>query len=719
MWDADSGQVVGLVVRAWLSRNARLAFAVSGETVFDAWPDLRESFLRACPFRSLRPFQAGDSDLFFGRDEFAADAAGTISRSDYTVVSGPSGAGKTSLMNAAVIPELGRQGHAVITVRPLDRDSLWEAMAAAVAGKDFPAGMDMRRPGASFDQRRSEAQLKEDFAGETVQSRVRRLCGCLGADRVVVVVDQSEEVLRAGGPRARAFGWDLGQIPSVRHPEGRPFARVVMVVREDDEAQLRSLLPFDGDAVSVVHVGALSAAQLRAAVEEPVRRSGFARYEEKLPDRIIDEVRVQPYSLPALQVILTELWERQGPDGLLRHGVYQELNRGAGPLATHLERLWHQLTPADRDAAARLFLHLVMPVGEDGFARRAASQAEVNPGDWPVAGTLATQRLVVLRGSPSGGALAELAHDSLIEQWPTLAGHLSAYREFLQWRDDLRRRISAWRQSGKQPSQLLTGAALKRALAQQDTQPQQLSQQEREFLQLSRTRVRKLRRRAFLSITTVLILIAGLLAFAVIQNRSAQQNKAVALSRQLAATSAQLLNTNPQLAALLSVAAYKISHTSEAQASLAKQFQNLEYIYKYLNPGSGLISGTAFSPDGRILATREPSRVSLWNISSGALIDTIPAGAGSQVSFSPDGRTLAIPEQNAILLLEVATHRLAFLRHASGPVYFGSQGRTLVSFSTDESKLIVWDRVHSRGSVIWCQAAAGSGGSQGFPASAG
>ena len=27
-------------------------------------------------------------------------------------------------------------------------------------------------------------------------------------------------------------------------------------------------------------------------------------------------------------------------------------------------------------------------------------------------------------------------------------------------------------------------------------------------------------------------------------------------------------------------------------------------------------------------------------------------------------------------------------------------------------------RVHSRGSVIWCQAAAGSGGSQGFPASA-
>src|SRR5262249_41783967 len=157
-----------------------------------------------------------------------------------------------------------------------------------------------------------------------------------------------EELLRAGSSQVRAFSWDLGQLSSVRHAEGRAFARVVMVVREDDEAQLRSLPPFDGDSVSVVHVGALSPAQLRAAVEEPVRPTGFARYEETLPDRIIDEVRVQPYVLPALQVVLTELWERQGPDGLLRHSVYQELNRGAGPLATHLERLWQQVTPADR-----------------------------------------------------------------------------------------------------------------------------------------------------------------------------------------------------------------------------------------------------------------------------------------------------------------------------------------------------------------------------------
>ena len=621
-----------------------------------------------------------------------SDAVDVITRSDSTVVSGPSGAGKTSLMNAAVIPRLERQGHAVITIRSLARDSLWEALAAALAESYFPAP-GTQPSGASPDQQQTETQLKESFAGETVQSRVRRLCDCLGGDRVVVVVDQSEELLRAGSPRARAFCWELGQLPSVRHPEGRAFARIVMVIREDDEARLLSLPPLDGDAVSVIHVGALSAAQLRAAVEEPVRRTRFARYEEKLPDRIIDEVRVQPYVLPALQVILTELWERQGPDGLLRHSVYEELNRGAGPLATHLERLWQQLTPADRDTARRLFLHLVMPVGEDGFARRAASQAEVDPGDWPIAGTLATQRLVVLRGSPSGGAVAELVHDSLINQWPALADHLAAHRDFLHWRDDLRRRISAWEQSGRQPNQLLTGAALKRGLAQQDALPGQVSEREREFLLLSRSRVRKLRRRAFLSVTTVLTLIAALLTFAVTQQQNASQNASVALSRNLAATAGQLAASNPQLAALLSVAAYRVSDTSEAQVSLAQQLSNLKHIDRFLNISSG---GVALSPGGRTLIACG-SQVTMWDVKTSAQIATLPTGTCNGLALSSDGRTLAVVNlrlhgTSVVTLWDTVRRiKLATLADEVGPVVFSPDGRILAIGNERGGEIGLWD----------------------------
>src|SRR5207248_896516 len=103
---------------------------------------------------------------------------------------------------------------------------------------------------------------------------------------------------------------------------------------------------------------------------------------------------------------------------------YQELNQGTGPLASHLERRWNELGHDGQAAALRLFLHLVIPLGDHKFARRTASQGEMSTEDWQIAGSLASQRLLVMRASPTGGATAELVHDALIEQWPTLADYL-------------------------------------------------------------------------------------------------------------------------------------------------------------------------------------------------------------------------------------------------------------------------------------------------------
>ena len=101
VWDVQSGQVVGLVTGGVTGSRGQpaewLAYAVSGESIFDAWPELRESFRRACPFRSLVEFTSADSEIFFGRDQLALEAAEQITRSDHTIISGASGAGKTSL----------------------------------------------------------------------------------------------------------------------------------------------------------------------------------------------------------------------------------------------------------------------------------------------------------------------------------------------------------------------------------------------------------------------------------------------------------------------------------------------------------------------------------------------------------------------------------------------------------------------------------------------
>ena len=68
----------------------------------------------ASPYRGLNAFEEQDAGLFFGREDATAEALELISerlqRSGLLVISGVSGAGKSSLLRAGMLPELRRAG---------------------------------------------------------------------------------------------------------------------------------------------------------------------------------------------------------------------------------------------------------------------------------------------------------------------------------------------------------------------------------------------------------------------------------------------------------------------------------------------------------------------------------------------------------------------------------------------------------------------------------
>jgi WD40 repeat protein len=370
-------------------------------------PDHRPVVLR--PYRSLSAFRQADHALFFGREGEidavlrALDRLGASGRPRFLVVSGDSGSGKSSLVQAGVVPRL--------------------------PGHDGPAPV-----------------LTPD-ALATLDGRPR-----------VLVVDQLEELLVVPGRDALlARAWALANAGST----------VLLSARSDRLPALEALPVDGGRTLGQLvgeghhhRIACMAPAQLRAAVTEPARRVGV-ELEGDLADRILAEVRGQPGGLPLVEYLLDELWRRR--DGrVLTVAAYNALGgvRGA------LERRADAVCADIGDAALRPLLLGLVGVGDAPHADtrlRAAVEELCARSPDPTRTAEALERLVderLLVTSRDGERrTVEVAHETLIREWKRFRRLVDADRDRLA---DLRRFRELLAQLGEG---LLEGNVLDRARA--------------------------------------------------------------------------------------------------------------------------------------------------------------------------------------------------------------------------------------------------------------
>ncbi|MFJ2729052.1 hypothetical protein [Streptomyces collinus] len=704
VWDAVTGRVIGLVNRA-ARPETWYANAITGKAILACWPALRAEYQRACPYREFRPFTTEDSAVFFGRKELAERIAHVAARSEITVITGTSGAGKTSLLQAAVLPRLAADDRtAVVSIRPHLHETLWHALADAVLDRTpTPAG---NRPTL-------RNALVHELSDLEPAARARTVISRLGRERLILVADQFEALLgRAGVGKAdqeRAV-----QVTSLLHRlatganlggDGTPAARVIVVVTDD---LLQDVLELPGwrEAAEIVRVGPLQGEHLRAAVEGPLR-DGFVRFQDGLLDRILHDFGQQRLTLPDLQAMLTRLWEGQSDDGWLRAAHYNELNLPDGWQTARVELIWARLTRGERDAARRLLLHLVEPAGRrDGaYLRHFASRADLDERDWQAARMLAHEqnRLVVVSAGPHGTGMAELAHDSLLANWPSAREHLQAHRDLVQWRSDLRRERAAWDAHGLLPR----GAALRRhRKARQNYEPY-MSGAEEKFIA---TAVRRQRKRigSWLAWAFCMAAVVGLVVFLLLQEAADQRDAKDALK--IAELSSDLADVDPIISQQLAVAAWRMQPT-EPRAREALLRAAADRGRGILRAGRYGVSALAFSPDSDTLVTGgNDNRIRFWGLAGRRITGpqlSYDRSSPNVLAVSSDGRLLASGDDEGTVRLWDTENRVQVGETLIVPwpsparpipdghryvlsLAFGAHDRSLVAVSSD-GMLVQWE----------------------------
>jgi hypothetical protein len=241
-----------------------------------------------------------------------------------------------------------------------------------------------------------------------------------------------------------------------------------------------------------------------------------------------------------------------------------------------------------------------------------------------------------------------LATAALLRAWPRMRDWVEAERDGLRTHHALADGARLWHRHGRKPSDLYRGTALDQALQWAATVRRNLTLNliEQSFVaaSLTQARTRTRRRRLFTAVLAGLLVIAvTAVGIAIKSANDAEHQRRLAISRQLAAQSESIGDTDPFLSARLATASWRFAPTPEARHSM---------LTALARPGRAFLPGAgdgpvAFTADGKTLATASnlvsADSVSLWDVATHRRIgrlhlhDDIGVKA---MAFSTNGSTL-------------------------------------------------------------------------------
>ncbi|MEM6247049.1 nSTAND1 domain-containing NTPase [Shewanella vaxholmensis] len=506
-----------------------------------------QSWQGGSPFPGLQAYSANYAEVFFGRSEQISTLLNRISQQiiygrAFCLVLGPSGSGKSSLINAGVVPNLmkggGYNGIGVASFSSLDFADVSKGQLLT----DLASAM--------LDWEINDTPVFEGMSADTLAVQL--------VDDIQGVINQCTQALKAKPFSNPFFALFIDRLevllssPLFSDTERTVFVELLEQLATSKAVIIISACRNDFYPLLVGYPSLMAgksrgahfdlAPPTRTELLQMIRLPAVAANlswevdsETAMPldEMLCSDAASNPDALPMLQYTLQALYLQRSADDKLLVSVYHALGGIEGAIGKNAEQAISHLSDAEKASLPRI-LSLLVTLREDekSITSRTARWSQLqSTAETALVQAMVDSRLFVSH-LQNGEPCFSIAHEALLRRWPRATAWISEHSDSLSIKSRLQHLSTRWLSEAKHSAYLLAeGKPLKEAQSLSQNPLFDLDDPETAFITASTKRANMLRWTRRLTVT---LLCALTLTSIIMSVRSIEAEK-LALQKRLAA----------------------------------------------------------------------------------------------------------------------------------------------------------------------------------------